>query len=115
MFVSLTDQMGVTDLEWQDFLKRLRCGQVKQKHIDIPRRLVLAKKVAALGRCRFGDTAVCGPSIMERNSFVEAWEGSPPHDLWNAKPTRPDHQMTVFDWQKNTRNIYARQAWKRDG
>ena len=45
--VSLTEQMRVTDPEWQEFLNHLRFGQVKQKDIVMLRRLILSSKELA--------------------------------------------------------------------
>ena len=42
--VSLTEQMRVTDPEWQDFLKHLRFGQVNRKDIEMLHALILTKK-----------------------------------------------------------------------
>ena len=46
MVVSLTEQVQVTDPEWQDFLKHLRFGQVKQRDVDMLRHLILRRKKA---------------------------------------------------------------------
>ena len=45
--VSLTEQMRVTDPEWQEFLKHLRFGQVKREDINMLRRLILTRREAA--------------------------------------------------------------------
>ena len=51
MVVSLTEQMRVTNPEWQNFLSHRWFGKAKQKHVDMLCRLVLTKKGAPTTDC----------------------------------------------------------------
>ncbi|KXN83798.1 ATP-dependent DNA helicase PIF1 [Leucoagaricus sp. SymC.cos] len=45
--VQLTEQIRITDPEWLDFLRHLRVGKVRKRHVELLKELVLNKDMAA--------------------------------------------------------------------